>query len=57
MHVFNIGGLTIHYAFWIPVKHSNLTRYTKLSAQKLHELRLMCKDVHTIKIDKISMVS
>ena len=54
---FNIGGLTIHYAFWLPVEHGNLTRYTKLSAQKLHELRLLCKDIHTIIIDKISMVS
>ena len=54
---FNIGGLTIHYAFWLPVEHGNLTRYTKLSALKLYELRLLCKDVHTIIIDEISMVS
>ena len=54
---FNIDGLTIHYAFWLPVEHGNLTRYTKLSAQKLHELRLLCKDVHMIIIDEISMVS
>ena len=27
----NIGGLIIQ-AFWLPVEHSNLTRYTKLSA-------------------------
>ena len=45
---FNIGGLTIHYAFWLPVEHGNLTRYTKLSAEKLHQLRLLCKDVHTV---------
>ena len=30
---FSIGGLTIHDAFWLPVKHGNLTRYTKLSAK------------------------
>ena len=54
---FNIGGLTIHYAFRLPVEHGNLTRYTKLSAERLHQLRLLCKDVHTIIIDEISMVS
>ena len=54
---FNIGGLTIHYAFWLPVEHGNLTRYTKLSAEKLHQLRLLLyKDVHTVIIDEISMV-
>ena len=30
---FNIGGLTIH-AFWLPVEHGNLTRYTKLECSK-----------------------
>ena len=54
---FNIGGLTIHYAFQLPVEHGNLTKYTKLSAERLHQLRLLCKDVHTIIIDEISMVS
>ena len=54
---FNIGGLTIHYAFRLPVEHGNLTKYTKLSAERLHQLRLLCKDVHTIIIDEISMVS
>ena len=54
---FNIGGLTIHYAFRLPVEHGNFTKYTKLSAERLHQLRLLCKDVHTIIIDEISMVS
>ena len=54
---FNIGGLTIHYAFQLPVEHGNLTKYTKLNAERLHQLRLLCKDVHTIIIDEISMVS
>ena len=54
---FNIGGLTIHYAFRLPVEHGNLTRYTKLSAERLHQLRLLLKDVHTLIIDEISMVS
>ena len=43
-------------SFWLPVKHGNFTRYTKLSAEKLHQLRLLCKDVHTLIIDEISMV-
>ena len=54
---FNIGGLTVHYAFRLPVEHGNLTRYTKLSAERLHQLRLLLKDVHTLIIDEISMVS
>ena len=54
---FNIGGLTIHYAFWLLVEHSNFTRYTKLSAEKLHQLRLLCKDIHTLIINESSMVS
>ena len=53
---FNISGLPIHYAFWLPVEHSNFTKYTKLSAEKLYQLRLLCKDVHTLIIDEISMV-
>ena len=54
---FNIGGLTIHYAFWLPVEHGSFTRYTKLSAEKLHLLRLLFKDIHTLIIDEISIVS
>ena len=54
---FNIGSLTIHYALRLPVEHGNLTKYTKLSAERFHQLRLLCKDVHTIIINEISMVS
>ena len=54
---FNIGGLTIHCALCLPVEHNSCTRYTKLSAERLHELRLLWKDVHTVVIDEISMVS
>ena len=39
---FNIDGLTIHYAFRLPVEHNNLTKYTKLSAERLQQLRLLC---------------
>ena len=54
---FNISDLPIHYAFWLSVEHDNFTRYTKLSTEKLHQLRLLCKVVHTLIIDEISMVS
>ena len=53
---FDIVGLTIHYAFRLPVEHGNLTRYTKLSAERLHQLRLLCKDVHTIIIDEYGLI-
>ena len=39
---FNIDSLTIHYAFRLPVEHNNLTKYTKLSAERLQQLRLLC---------------
>lgn len=54
---FNIGGVTIHCALCLPVEHGSSTRYRKLSAERLHELRLLWKDVHTVIIDEISMVS
>ena len=56
-HVVRYSHARHHHAFCLPVEHGNLTKYTKLSAEKLHQLRLLCKDVHTIIIDEISMVS
>ena len=35
---FNIG-------VWLPVEHGNLTKYTKLIAERLHLLSSLCKDV------------
>ena len=49
---FNIGGLTIHQVFHLPVEHGNLTKYTKLSAERLHQLRLLCKEVNTTITDE-----
>jgi len=54
---FNIGAVTAHRALCLPVEHNSSTRYTKLSAERLQELRLLWKDVHTVVIDEISMVS
>ena len=53
---FNISGVTIHHALCLPVEHGSFTRYRKLSAEGLHELRLLWKDVHTVIIDEVSMV-
>jgi len=54
---FNIGGLTIHQALNLPVEHDRSTAYKKLSAEWLHELRCLWKDVHVMIIDEISVVS
>ena len=56
-HHLIIGASTAHRALCLPVEHNNSTRYTKLRAEKLHELRLLWKHVHTVVIDEISMVS
>ena len=53
----NIGGLTIHRALNLPVEHGNLTAYRKLGAERLKELGQLWKNVNTVIIDKISMVS
>ena len=54
---FNIGGLTIHRALNLPVEHGRSTRYRKLSADKLDQLRRDWRNVDTVVIDEISMVS
>ena len=54
---FNIGGLTIHRALNLPVEHSHSTRYHKLSADKFDQLRRDWRNVDTVVIDEISMVS
>ena len=54
---FNIGGLTIHRALNLPVEHENSTTYSKLGAERLKELRQSWKNMNTVIIDEISMVS
>ena len=54
---FNIGGLTIHKALNLPVEHSRSTKYRKLSAERLDDLRRDWRNVDTVVIDEISMVS
>jgi len=50
---FNVGGLTIHHALCLPVEHNSSTRYTKLSVERLHELRLLLKGDETVDIKNI----
>ena len=54
---FNIGGLTMHQALNLPVEHGNSTAYRKLGVERLKELRQSWKNVNTVIIDEISMVS
>uniref|UniRef100_A0A1X7US12 ATP-dependent DNA helicase n=1 Tax=Amphimedon queenslandica TaxID=400682 RepID=A0A1X7US12_AMPQE len=54
---FNIGGLTIHQALNLPVEHGNSTTDKKLVAERLKDLRQSWKNVNTIIIDEITMVS
>ena len=54
---FNILGLTIHRALNLPVEHGNSTSYRKLGAERLKDLRQSWKNVNTVIIDEISMVS
>ena len=55
---FNIGGLTIHKALNLqPVEHGRNTKYRKLSADRLNDLRRDWRNVDTIIINEISMVS
>ena len=54
---FNTGGLTIHRALQLQVEHCRLARQILLGALALHDLRDLWKGVHTIIIDKVSMVS
>jgi hypothetical protein len=58
---FRIGGRTIHSALSLPVEHGARGRggakYLPLSNKKLFELRQFFRQVHTLIIDEISMVS
>ena len=48
---------SIHRALNLPVEHGNSTSYRKLGAERLKELRQSWKNVNTVIIDEISMVS
>ena len=54
---FNIGGLTIHRALNLPMEHGRSTRYCKLSTNKLDQLRRDWRNINTVVIDEISIVS
>ena len=54
---YNIGGITIHSAFSLPVEHHKTADYIPLRAEKLQTLRYKFRNIRYIIIDEISMVS
>ena len=58
---FNINGTTIHRALQLPIENEKTkktkTPYTPLKGENLHNLRIKWKDISTLIIDEISMIS
>ena len=54
---FNISGITFHRALSLPIEHGRKIQYMPLAGGKLHILRMLWRNVTTIVIDEISMVS
>ena len=54
---YNIGGITAHCAFCLPVEHHGAANYVPLKAEKLKQFRLKFKDIAYVIIDEISMLS
>ena len=54
---YNIGGVTIHSAFCLPVEHHKTGTYVPLKAEKMNQFRTKFRNIAYIIIDKISMVS
>ena len=54
---YNIGGVTVHSAFCLPVQHKKSATYVPLRAEKLKQFRMKFKDVAYVIIDEISMLS
>ena len=55
---YNIQGVTLHRAFYIPVSHKNQKAdYTSPGAERLEQLRQSYQNLSTLIIDEISMVS
>ena len=54
---YNIGGVTVHSAFCLPVEHKKSATYVPLRAEKLKQFRIKFKDVAYVIIDEISMLS
>ena len=42
---YNIGGVTVHSAFCLPVEHKKSATYVPLRAEKLKQFRMKFKDV------------
>ena len=53
----NMHGFTLHSIFRLPVQYGYEPEFHQLSAYSLKKLREMFKNIHTVIIDEISMVS
>ena len=54
---YNIGGVTVHSAFCLPVEHHKTANYVPLKSEKLKQFRVKFKDIAYVIIDEISMLS
>lgn len=54
---YNIGCVTTHSAFCLPVEHQKTANYVTLKAEILKQFRVKFRDVKYVIIDEISMVS
>ena len=55
---FNVGGLTIHRLFQLPIEHEGKTaEYWSLSKESQKVMKTKLRDVKLIIVDEISMVS
>ena len=53
----NIQGKTIHSVLKLPIQHGKEPKYKELSNRVLQQLRCQVRNVHTLVIDEISIVS
>ena len=53
----NIQGKTIHSVLKLPIQHGKEPEYKELSNRVLQQLRCQVRNVHTLVIDEISIVS
>lgn len=54
---FNVKGWTLHTLLQLNIQHKKQAVYTPLSAKQLNKMRHLFRNVHTLIIDEISMVS
>uniref|UniRef100_A0A1X7TL50 ATP-dependent DNA helicase n=1 Tax=Amphimedon queenslandica TaxID=400682 RepID=A0A1X7TL50_AMPQE len=55
---FNIGGLTIHRLFLLPIEHGEMTsKYWPFNKEALKRIQITLKNLRIIIVDEVSMVS